>query len=243
MKYQLKNTTKKIVAFVLIMLCVISLVSCNEHEENPSVLWHKRLSWMMGSKSYEARIYTKLVSDDAIIDGIYAEFTEGLSYVEFNKDGKDTKLYFENSEDACRVYAYSEEYDYWVGKKCDYSENYFYAYSVVEELRKIGSYIDMGQLVYNEGSHSYAGQNLTGPYVYDGIEHHVESMIINVESDKIVKVDEVYRDSKDSPNLYNQVIEFAKIGDLRLALPKNSVTYEDAIDLVGYFDFEVELPF
>lgn len=237
---------KKVLSVLLCIIMLFSFCSCGkEPEKNQSVAWHDKVAWLLGVKSYIAKLTTTDESTGLQINSKYAEFGGDISYVEF-VDGEDTqKVYFtyrqEDGKDVCRIYGYSEEHDYWVGKQIDYSENYFYAYSFVEKIRKIGAYVDMGELVYNEDEHRYHGDNLSGSFVFEGVEHHVDSMKVVAVGNRIISVDELYKEKPDAEKQYRQTIEFSKIGDVHLELPKNSITYEDAVDKVGYFEFDVDL--
>lgn len=232
------NLIKKVFS-MLMCICVIFVSCACENEENPSVVWRNRVSWMLGNKSYRATIMTQNLSNKEFGQSIYAEFNGDISHIIFSEnDGvtEDTEVYYtyrdEDGEMVCRVYAYAADYEYWVGEQTEYLDNYFYAYSIVEEIRKLGAYVDMGELVYDAEQGAYVGENFSGPFVYDGIEHHVKSMTVTVSGERIVAIDQVYTTSADSNIKYHEVIEFTKIGDLHFDLPRKNITYEDAIDLL-----------
>ena len=227
---------------ILFALLLPVLTGCTELTvDTQNLEWHGQLTPLLREKSYTVHSQTAYQGKQIPFKITLAAFDGSSSHMEIAEDGEEPQeVYYTRSEENCFFYGLDSEHGIWIYQSVDDSDNYFYAYSVLERLQKLGSWIEQGELRYDKNTQCYYGENLTGSYACDGETHYVQSVEIRLLNGRVDSFSESYTlSANETAPIYCDTVRFTDIGLTQVALPANSISAED----LAAYGFEVpELP-
>ena len=223
---------------ILFALLLLSLTGCVELTvDTQNLEWHEQLAPLLRETSYTVQMQTTRQGERKPCKTTLAAFDGSSSHMEINEDGEEPQeVYYTRSRETCSVYGPDREHGIWIYQSIAGSDNYFYAYSVLERLQKLGSWVEQGELHYDKNALCYYGENLTGSYVCDGETHYVLSVEICLINNRVDSFSETYTlTAGETGQIYCDTVRFTDIGLTQVTLPSNSISAEDLAD----YGFEV----
>lgn len=222
-----KQKSAALIIFIFMMAeIMILLTACVPEKSNLIPDWKECTEWLSYKENYSVSFTTFSDENKECIKSSVLCYGTSFSHIT-DFDGDETiDIFCERSDDTdtCIVYAYNEEYDYWVGAAADKEDIYFSATPLIERMTKIGAWFDTGQLKYDADGNYFYAEDLPGAYVFDGQAHCIRSIKAEINDGKIVSIQEKYSCGmeSDSPVYYDELI-FYDIGITHVSLPENSI--------------------
>ncbi len=214
---------------LLIAALLLCLTGCTQWTVNTQNLdWHDQLSPLMRQSSYTVHIRTSRQGEFSPCKETTAYFDGDSSHMIVTEEtGTAQEVYYAREDDTCYIYGWDEEHSIWIQQQIDDSENYFYAYSVMERLQKLGGWIDLGEIRYDRNTRSYFGENLSGVYACEGQAHQVLSVAIYLENNRVSSFTEAYSVTENgAEQVYEDTVWFEDVGLTQIELPVNCISAE-----------------
>lgn len=220
---------QKTLRCLLALLLLLCLTGCSRWTvDTQNLAWHQQLSSLLHQSSYTVHIQTTRRGEKRPCKTTDACFDGTSSHITITEEDADTQeVYYSRADGSCLVYGREAEHGIWVYQEIDDSDNYFYAYSVIERLQNLGSWIDRGELRYDRSSRTYTGENLSGAYVFDGQTHRVLSIEIAIENNRVSSLTECYAVTENGgEQIYSDTVRFEDVGLTQIELPVNCISAE-----------------
>ena len=213
--------------FALLLLCLTGCSQWTPDDQN--LAWHQQVSSLLRQSSYTVHLQTTRQGEKRPCKITDAYFDGTSSHMILTEEDEDAQeVYYTRADNTCFVYGWEEEHGIWVYQSTDDSDNYFYAYSVMERLQKLGGWIDRGEIRFDKLSRTYTGENLSGSYVYDGQAHRVLSVEITIENNRVSSLTECYAVTENgTEQVYSDILRFEDIGLTQIDLPVNCISAEE----------------
>ena len=214
----------------LLAALLLCLTGCTQGTLNTQNLdWHEQLSPLLRQSSYTVHIQTSRQGETAPCKETTTFFDGDSSHMIIAEKGKATQeVYYFRQNGTCSIYGWDEAHSIWVIQELDDSDNYFYAYSVMERLRKLGGWIDLGEIRYDKNNRTYLGENLSGFYACDGQAHKVLSAEVFIENNKVSSFRELYSVTENGQEqIYEDSVRFEDVGLTQIELPVNCISAEE----------------
>lgn len=212
----------------VLLLC---LTGCTQWTVNTQNLdWHEQLSPLLRQSSYTVHMQTVRQGEVLPYQETTAYFDGASSHMIVTEEGEaEQEVYYSRKNGgSCWIYVWDQEHNIWIRQEIDDSENYFYAYSVMERLQKLGGWIDLGEIRYDKSSRAYLGENLSGVYACEGQAHQVLSIMISLESNRVSSFTEVYAVVENGvEQVYEDTVWFEDVGLTQIELPVNCISAEE----------------
>jgi len=222
-----KQKTVYVLLTVLLLLC---LTGCTRWTVNTQNLeWHEQILPLLRQNSYTVHLRTTGQGDAVARKETTVCFDGTSSHMTVAEEGQSAQeVYYSRADGGCWVYGWDEEHSIWVRQEIEDSDNYFYAYSVMERLQKLGAWIDLGEIRYDKNSNRYIGENLSGSYACDGQAHRVLSIEIFLENNRVSSFSEQYSVMEDGQEqIYSDIVWFENVGLTQIDLPVNCISAEE----------------
>lgn len=205
---------KRIISSLLLLLCLFALSGCGIREADSSALWVSALDTLKQRSSYTV-----------VENGMVSRYTPECSQTET----EDGTVYYSLTDGICEIWVHNDDPDVWLRSEIPASENFFYAYELIERLNKLGGYIDMGLLHYDAEEQCFRGEELGQPYVYRGEVHAPQLLEIQIDDGVIVSLRETWERTDEAGNsvIMTDEVSFEDFFITNVHLPLNTVAYDE----------------
>ena len=221
---------QKILYGLLTVLLLLCLTGCTHWTANTQNLdWHQQMAPLLHQNSYTVHVQMSKQGEASPYKETTAFFDGVSSHMIVAEAGEEPQeIYYARTDGKCWIYGWDEEHSIWIRQEIDDSDNYFYAYSVMERLQKLGAWIDLDEIRYDRNKQIYTGENLSGTYACEGQTHRVLSVEISLENNKVHSFTELYATMEnEKEQLYADTVWFEDIGLTQIDLPVNCISAEE----------------